>query len=326
MSLSFSSQATATAGRWAAAAASRWGGPRLSILIFHRVLKEPDPLFPAESCAKKFEQQMAMVARSFEVLPLDKAVQKLSQGELPPRALAITFDDGYADNHDVALPILQRLGLSATVYVSTGFLDGGRMWNDSVIECLRHTQRDQLDLSDWGLPALPTVTAPQRRAAIDALVPIIKYKAPAEREVDIQRLHTLCGQPALSNCLMMQSKDVHALHRAGIGIGAHTVHHPILCSLPDAQAEQEIAQSRDRLQDIVQAPVTQFAYPNGKHGRDYDDRHAAICKRLGFAAAVATTTGVSRAGDDLFHLRRFTPWDSDPLRWSARLTAHHLQS
>jgi peptidoglycan/xylan/chitin deacetylase (PgdA/CDA1 family) len=325
MSLSLSTQVAGAAGRWANAAAARFAGPRLSILIFHRVLPKPDPLFPGEPCAERFERLMALVARSFDVLPLDQAVQKLAQGQLPPRALAITFDDGYADNHDVALPILQRLGLTATVYVSTGFLDGGRMWNDSVIECLRHTQRDQLDLAAWGLPTLPTVSAKQRRAAIDALLPIIKYKAPAEREVEIQRLHKLCGEPALSNCLMMQSDAVRALHRAGIGIGAHTVHHPILCSLPDAQAEQEITQSRDRLQVIVQAPVKHFAYPNGKHGRDYDDRHAAMCRKLGFTAAVSTTQGVSRAGDDLFHLRRFTPWHMNAMRWSAGLVMHHVR-
>jgi peptidoglycan/xylan/chitin deacetylase (PgdA/CDA1 family) len=325
MSLSLSKQLASAAGRWAVTAASQLAGPRLSILIFHRVLPQPDPLFPNEPHADRFERLMALVARSFDVLPLDQAVQKLAQGQLPPRALAISFDDGYADNHDVALPILRRLGLTATVYVSTGFLDGGRMWNDSVIECLRHTRCDRLDLSAWGLPTLPAVTATQRRAAIDALLPVIKYKAPSEREIDIQRLHVLCGQPELSKCLMMQSDDVRALHRAGFGIGAHTVHHPILCSLSDAHAEQEIAQSRDRLQDILQAPVTQFAYPNGKHGRDYDDRHAAICRKLGFAAAVATTQGVSRTGDDLFHLRRFTPWHTDDLRWSTGLVMHHVR-
>jgi peptidoglycan/xylan/chitin deacetylase (PgdA/CDA1 family) len=323
--LSFGGRAAATAGRWATQVASQVGGPRLSILIFHRVLSQPDPLFPGEFDAARFELLMAGVAKSFDVLPLDQAVQKLAGGDLPARALAITFDDGYADNHDIALPILQRLGLTATVYVSTGFLDGGRMWNDSVIECLRHTQRDALDLSAWGLGKLPTTTALQRRAAIEALLPIIKYKAPAERDIDIKRLHKLCGEPDLSNRLMMRSDDVRALHRAGIGIGAHTVHHPILCSLPDAQAEQEIARSRERLQDIVQAPVTQFAYPNGKHGRDYDDRHAAMCRKLGFSAAVATTQGVSRTGDDLFHLRRFTPWHQSPTRWSAGLVMHHMR-
>jgi peptidoglycan/xylan/chitin deacetylase (PgdA/CDA1 family) len=325
MTLSIGTQLAATAGRWAAEAASQVAGPRLSTLIFHRVHGEPDALFPGELDAARFDQMMAMVARSFDVLPLDHAVQKLAQGQLPPRALAITFDDGYADNHSIALPILQRHGLSATVFVSTGFLDGGRMWNDTVIECIRRTAKLQIDLGEFGLSNLPTTTPAQRRQAIDALLPIIKYKTPAEREPAIQQLHRLCGQPELPNNLMMHSADVRTLHRAGMGIGAHTVHHPILCSLSDEQAEQEIDQSRQRLQSLIDAPVPLFAYPNGKHGRDYDDRHAAICKRLGFSAAVATTNGVCRAGDDLFHMRRFTPWQREPWRWSASLLAHHLR-
>jgi peptidoglycan/xylan/chitin deacetylase (PgdA/CDA1 family) len=326
VSLNLGGRVAAAAGRWAATMASQVGGPRLSILIFHRVLSQADPLFPVELDAARFERLMAGVAKSFNVLPLDQAVQRLARHELPARALAITFDDGYADNHDIALPILQRHGLTATVFVSTGFLNGGRMWNDTVIECLRLTKAQQVDLTEFGLAVVPLSNLTQRRQAIDSLLPIIKYKAPDERQPMLQRLHALCQHPELPTRLMMHSKDVRALHQAGIGIGAHTVNHPILCSLPDAQAEAEITRSRSQLQEMIDAPVPLFAYPNGKHGRDYDDRHAAICKRLGFSAALATTTGVSRPGDDLFHMRRYTPWQREPLRWSASLLAHHIRS
>src|SRR5436305_15020348 len=87
------------------------GGPRgrLSIMIFHRVLPAPDPLRPSEPDAARFEAEMRNVARWFNVVALGRAVQGLKDGSLPARALAVTFDDGYADNHDVALPILRRL-------------------------------------------------------------------------------------------------------------------------------------------------------------------------------------------------------------------------
>ncbi len=103
------------------------GGPRLSILIFHRVTPEADPLFPNEMQARRFEVLCAMLARDYQVLTLARAVRLRQQARLPPRALVITFDDGYADNATHALPILQRHGLAATFFVSTGFLDGGRM-------------------------------------------------------------------------------------------------------------------------------------------------------------------------------------------------------
>jgi peptidoglycan/xylan/chitin deacetylase (PgdA/CDA1 family) len=82
------------------------GGPRarLSVLIFHRVLPRPDPLFPGEPDAARFDWQLRLLKRWFDILPLPDAVHALREGRLPARALAITFDDGYADNCTVALP------------------------------------------------------------------------------------------------------------------------------------------------------------------------------------------------------------------------------
>jgi peptidoglycan/xylan/chitin deacetylase (PgdA/CDA1 family) len=309
----------------AAALASLLRGPRLSILIFHRVLEQADPLFPGEMDARRFDRLMALVARTFHVLPLEQAAARLARRELPPRALAITFDDGYADNHDVALPILRRHGLTATFFVATGFLDGGRMWNDTVIECLRRSTVARVDLGDLGLPALSLGSASERRAAIDQLLPIVKYKSPAQREPLLKRLHEVCGAPVLPTDLMMRSEQVRALRVVGMGIGAHTVQHPILCSLPEDEAELEISAGRAQLEALIDAPVATFAYPNGKPGRDYDQRHARMVQRLGFAAAVSTEAGVSRTGDDLHQLKRFVPWDGSPLRWHARLVLHHIR-
>jgi hypothetical protein len=110
-------------------------GARLSVLIFHRVLARPDPLFPGRGGRPStFDAICRWLRHWFEVLPLDRAVQALRDGTLPARAAAITFDDGYADNHDLALPMLEAAGLSACFFIATGFLDGGRMWNDVLIE------------------------------------------------------------------------------------------------------------------------------------------------------------------------------------------------
>jgi hypothetical protein len=95
---------------------------RLSILIFHRVLREPDPLAPDEPDAAAFETRMRWVRDWFNVLPLAHAVDMLYQGALPARALSITFDDGYSDNEELAAPILAGLGMTATFFVSSGYI------------------------------------------------------------------------------------------------------------------------------------------------------------------------------------------------------------
>lgn len=296
-------------------------GPRLSILIFHRVLAQPDPLFPTEVDALRFDRLMALVARAFHVLPLGEAVRRLDDGSLPPNALSITFDDGYADNHDTALPILQRHGLPACFFIATGFLDGGRMFNDSVIECMRHSSVSRIDLGEFGLGAFALGTPALAVQAIGQLLPVIKYMGLAERQAALQRLAHICRPKALPDDLMMTRAQVRAMHAAGMEIGAHTVQHPILSRVDDAVAEREMVCSRDELQALVHAPVSLLAYPNGRPDRDYDHRHAAMARRLGFAAAVSTAPGTATPGCDLYQLPRFTPWDIAPRSWMARLLA-----
>jgi peptidoglycan/xylan/chitin deacetylase (PgdA/CDA1 family) len=300
--------------------------PGLSIVIFHRVTPEPDPLFPGEMDAARFNRLMALVARAFTVLPLERALALREAGQLPRRALAITFDDGYADNAEVALPILQRHGLVASFFVAAGFLDGGRMWNDSVIEIVRCSRLERADFTAFGLAPLPLRTLEQRRHAIDALVMKFKYLSLAQRQQGLAELHRLLGAPALPEHLMMRSEQVQQLHRAGMEIGGHTINHPILRVLPDAEAEREIAGGRERLQAIIGAPVNVFAYPNGKPDQDYDRRHVEIVRRLGFKAAVSTAPGVATLGDDRYELPRFTPWDRQPARWMGRLLHQRLRA
>jgi peptidoglycan/xylan/chitin deacetylase (PgdA/CDA1 family) len=125
--------------------ASRRGPASLLVLIYHRVLPTRDPLLPDEPDAADFSAQMDLIGRNFRVLPLREAVQRLRSGDLPARSVSITFDDGYANNCEVALPILRERGIPATVFVATGFLNGGRMFNDTVIEAIRRAGAE-LDL------------------------------------------------------------------------------------------------------------------------------------------------------------------------------------
>lgn len=295
----------------------------LSIMIFHRVLPKPDPLFPEIPDAVRFEEMMRWVAAWFRVLPLSEAVERLESGALPARALSITFDDGYADNAEVAAPILHRHGLQATFFVTSGILDGGRMWNDTVIEAVRGCPHDAMDLGSSGLGRFALKEEGQRRTAIDAILAAIKrlpYEARAER---VARIAEASGA-MLPTGLMMRSGQLRDLIAFGMEIGAHTVTHPILRQLDDERALREIADGRDALERIVGAPISLFAYPNGVPGVDYDARHVAMVRRCGFRAAVSTAWGVSDRGTDRFQLARFTPWDRSRFRFGLRLAKNYL--
>lgn len=298
---------------------------RLTVLIFHRVLREPDPLFPDEVDAARFGELLGWVKAWFNVLPLDAAIRQLQEGSLPARAAALSFDDGYADNHDVALPLLRKHGLPCSFFVATGFLDGGRMWNDTLIESVRRSDNALLDLrglhdaqgADLGKHELGDISS--RRAVLGRLIERVKYLPPEPRLACVDEIaQRACVAPP--DDLMMSSDQVRALDAAGMQIGAHTISHPILSSLSRQQAAEEIASSRDALQALLGHKVGLFAYPNGKPGVDYrPDVHPALVRELGFEAAVSTRWAAARRGDDIFQIPRFTPWDRGRVKFGLRL-------
>lgn len=298
---------------------------RLSILIYHRMLASPDPILRDENDAATFERHMALLAAEFNVLPLGEACERLVRGGIPARAVSITFDDGYADNERLALPILKRLGLRATFFVSTGFSDGGFMFNDGVIEAVRHAPAGTHDLSRLGLGRYNLDGSESRRMAIDALLAQIKYRPVRERGALVERL-AAAMRSTLPENLMMRPPQIKRLRDEGMEIGGHTVSHPILAVLNEEEARAEIVEGKRRLEEITGAPVTLFAYPNGKPGRDYGSRDVDLVRRAGFTAAVSTTAGAASRASDFFQLPRFTPWDKSPSRFGLRLLANCVRS
>jgi peptidoglycan/xylan/chitin deacetylase (PgdA/CDA1 family) len=253
---------------------------RLTIVMYHRVLDQPDPLAPYTPTADVFDCHMETFANGFNVLPLSEAIDRLVKRSLPPRAACITFDDGYRDNFTVAAPVMQRYGLPSTIFVSTGFLDGGRMWNDSVIEAVRRARGTSVDAQAVGLGRHSVATDAERSQTIHKLLDQLKYLPFAERLVRVNALCELIGAD-LPTDLMLSTADVIAARRANIEIGAHTVNHPILTQIDDRQARNEMVESKARLEQILNEKITLFAYPNGRPDQDYATRHAqmvlAIC-------------------------------------------------
>ena len=294
------------------------GNGRVAIVNYHRVLAAPSPFLASEPDVDIFTWQMELLARCFNVLSLRDALAAIDSGRVPPRAVCITFDDGYRSVHDLALPVLRRLGLPATVFVSSGYVDGRNMWNDRIVEAVETLPAEELDLAEFGLGVYSLRTIPERTATLGSLTEASKYLPPQERSRLVGRLQTLVGERA-SEGLMLTPEMVVNLDRHGIEIGAHTVTHPILTSLDDASAMQEIRDSKRELEAIVGKPVTMFAYPNGKVGKDFDQRHVAMVREAGFQAAFTTAVGAITRHHDRYQLPRSRPWDETPMRFALRL-------
>jgi peptidoglycan/xylan/chitin deacetylase (PgdA/CDA1 family) len=293
------------------------GRGTLLVLIYHRVLAAHDPLLPDEPDAATFAAQMDLLARLFNVIPFGEAMERLASGSLPPRAVAITFDDGYANNLEVAAPILRARGLAATFFVTTGFIDGGQMWNDLAIEAVRHAPFD-FDLESLGLGRYAFAGTAERRKAVDELLPKLKYLEPAERLSKVQEVAARAGVPARTR-LMMTESQLRELAACGMEIGAHCVTHPILARVPAETARREIVESKSRLESVLGSRVRSFAYPNGRPGKDYTREHVAMVRDAGFSAAVSTAWGAAAHGTDLYQVPRVAPWDRSAVKYGLRM-------
>lgn len=276
--------------------------------------------------AAVFDRLCASLARFFNVMSLGAVGEAIrTQGRLPDRAVVLTFDDGFADNAEIAAPILARHGLTASVFVTTGYLDGGIMFNDAVVEALRTARRDTLDLAALGidLEGKRSLNRLEERVQLKGeLLRAFKYRSVEER----LRLAATLGEllnadPAPS--LMMRPAQVKQMADEGFEIGGHTVTHPILATLPPGDAAQEIREGREQLEAIIQRPVVSFAYPNGRPNQDYDLHHVSALEVAGFKQAVTTAYGTARSDDDLLQLPRLTCWDRRALTFVPRMLGHY---
>jgi peptidoglycan/xylan/chitin deacetylase (PgdA/CDA1 family) len=301
------------------------GGTRASllVLIYHRVVRERDPLLPDEPDAATFAAHMDLLAAHFRPLSLSEAVARLARGDLPARAVCVTFDDGYANNCEVALPILRSRAIPATVFVAPGFLNGGRMFNDTIIEAVR-CAGSRLDLHADGLGEFQLPDAAARVKAIDTIITRIKHVEPRARLDVADRIAAAAGGN-LPTSLMMSDAQVRALHAAGIEIGAHTMSHPILTQIDLPTARDEIVSSKRVLEEMIDAPVKTFAYPNGRPVRDYGPTHVALAREAGFECAVSTAWGAATMRSDLLQIPRIAPWDRTPLGFGARMLRAYRQ-
>lgn len=294
---------------------------KLFILIYHRVLDKPDFMRPGEVDNAVFSWQMELLSKYFNVLPLHDALQKMQTNTLPPRAVCITFDDGYADNCINALPILKQFNLSATFFIANGYLNGGRMWNDTVIEAVRNFPLSELDLTAIALGRFDVSDYGKKCQAAMQIIQQIKHLPPQQRD---QHTAFIAEQSQnLPDDLMMTTQQLKYLHQNGMEIGGHTVNHPILAKLDAQIAEQEITENKTFLENLLNVPLRFFAYPNGKPLEDYLPQQVQIVKDAGYQAALSTQWGVADCSSDQWQLPRFTPWDKSPIKFMLRMIFYY---
>ncbi|MEO8152864.1 MAG: polysaccharide deacetylase family protein [Rhizobacter sp.] len=290
-------------------------GPRnLVVLAYHRVLDvaneddfASDPELVSASISE-FRRQIKFVREHWNPISLSAAMAAIDSGKkLPPRSVAITFDDGHFDNHTHAFPVLREFGVPATIFLSTQYIGSNDMfWFERVSALLFRAPAGDLRVADTDT-VLQLNGVASRRSESERLLAVLKRVPDARRKELLQWLETKLGEhaprdPAISGALNWD--QVREMSQHGIEFGSHTVTHPVLSMQSDEEIRFELDQSRKVIQNETNTPVDLLAYPVGK-SYAFNDKVIAIAKECGYRAALAYIDGVNDAAlANRFALRR----------------------
>jgi peptidoglycan/xylan/chitin deacetylase (PgdA/CDA1 family) len=301
------------------------------ILYYHRIASPAADPWRTSVSPRCFDRQLELLGAESRVLPLQELVDGARRGQVPNRAVAITFDDGYLDNLAQALPILERHGHPATFYVATGLVGSkGPPWWDEIADLMlgEGERPPRLDLKigrEW--IRAPTETREQRGSVLYGELNVLLKELPgADVEAALRPLREWAGRERAEAAIshdpdcesrMMDAAELERLAASELAeVGAHTSLHPSLPALDTASQRNEILESRDFLAEIAGAPPRSFAYPFG----DNDRRTRRLTRELGFDHAVgAESTLPFTTADDLFAIPRIVVNDEGPEELERRL-------
>lgn len=285
------------------------------MLVYHRVADLPADPFGQAVRPATFERQLRILQRYGTIVPAIRIVERIGRGESVSRLIGVTFDDGYVDNLTTAVPIASRLDVPITVFVTVRpVLDGTTFWWDRLGRTLLHGTAPASGTITIGDLTIPVRSQVERLAAVHALHARLRPVAAERREAVLRELESVCGVVPVPAADRAMTRDELRLLAAcpGVEIGAHTLTHPSLATLPPDEQQAEIAGSRSLLDRFLGTTVRLLAYPFGK-----DDNVSALTRELagaaGFDGAFTTIPVPTDSSVDVYAVPRLTvhEWPDD---------------
>jgi peptidoglycan/xylan/chitin deacetylase (PgdA/CDA1 family) len=295
-----------------------------AVLIYHRVASLARDVYRLAITPEAFRSQLATLTRHWQVVPLAELVPA-STGAPPPQGrVALTFDDGYLDNLEIVLPILEEFDAPATFFLTTASLrrPSYRYWWDvldaAVLACPLHAHVRSIVIGDRPV-AIHVHDAVARQATHDTLYRMLKTSAPAVRDAAVDQLAAFAPAERFdSTARPLAAADVQRVARHPlIDVGAHTVHHVALSTASADDLAREVSESRAALESATGRPVPHFAYPYG----DLSPAALRTVEAAGFAAAVTCESRPLRAREDRLRIPRVSTFEEDGASLNARLGA-----
>ena len=293
------------------------------ILGYHRISAVEDDFYQVCVSPENFARHMEAIREYAHAISLSKLVQSLKQNILPPKSVAVTFDDGYADNLYAAKPILEKYDIPATVFICTGYM-GREFWWDELKRLVLSSQADPRTLH---LPAdgaqfkwdslqgnsemdNPEVYRRFHRALYHFLLSLDVEDH--NHVMGLIRSWSEVPSPAIFSPRAMREEELLQLVDGGlIELGAHTSHHPMLPQLSFERQKEEIQSCKRDLEMLLGKNIAGFSYPNGRATVNAK----RLLQELGFTYACTSQQDVVRPGSDLYELTRFWQQDVDGERF-----------
>jgi peptidoglycan/xylan/chitin deacetylase (PgdA/CDA1 family) len=312
---------------------------RALILLYHRVAEAGSDPWQLAVTPGHFAEHLQVLREYGRLMPLQELSAAIQSKKLPRRAVAVTFDDGYADNLFNAKPLLEKYDVPATVFITTGYTGEDReFWWDELDRlflqpgALPGALRLSVKGDDrvWELGEAAVYGEPahrrnlrwrawqeddpsSRHALYRALWKLMHPMADGERRQLRNELIRWAGADgsARQTHRALTREEVIELARGGlVEVGCHTLTHPQLSALDRDSQRREIYESKAQLEDVLGRPVTSFAYPYGREC-DYNGQSVALVREAGFDCGCSTTVGVVGPNADRFQLPRAQVEDMD---------------
>lgn len=302
--------------------ASRAGKRKIAVLRYHSVLQNPDDFGESIGSgiihsSQVFAKQMQMIASRYHPVSLDE-VCAFARGEadLPLYSVAITFDDGFADNLEVAAPLLARYGIPASIYLAADYIGNRlppwycRLRHAFAVSTIREWAVDGdavFDMSD---------RAQRRQAFLDSSRKCAKLCRVPQEEL-LAEIQTKLKVEPFATPVMLTWEGVRELLRQGHIIGSHTLSHPNLAYIGGNDMTNEITASKLEIERNTQTEIKHFSYPSPIMEPHYSDETVMMTRRAGYHSAVTCNKGAVVRGDDTLKLKRmFAPQALPDLEWA----------
>lgn len=292
--------------------------PRLHILEYHEVDGD-QPETEGVVSAARFRRHIRYLKKYFRLETLSRALELLRLNHHHDRSIvAVTFDDGLAGNYRWAWPVLRQENVPATIFLTTGFVDGEALWFDFARRALEAARRDPSRLPNRTRRVLTSVYGEwPRNGRSQDLVEQLKRLSPDRRNDVLESLRS-AGLRLETTARPMSWAQVREMQAAGIEIGGHTMTHPILSMLSRGEQEAEIDGCRKRIAKETGVEPRTFAVPNGSL-RDFNETTIEILRATGFEASCTTIRGPNRPGCDPYRLKRIGVGSDPTVVLAARL-------